>query len=346
MNRKGFAPVLLLLIVAVIAASVLAWFYYQGSFTQTGKTSMNAEVSGKPLKVAKYYWPGTFWVEIADSKGFFKEEGLNVELVDTNADYYQSLQDTVDGKIDTNNFPLFDFLSYDLQGANLVAVLGGDVSNGATGIVANSSIKTVADLTGKKVGVAKGTFSEYMLETVLKENNVDISSVEVLNIATEDTVSLLSSGKVDAVASWEPLMSEAVTKLGANIVFNTSELFGLDASVWTFDRKFITERPGDVAAFLRAWKKTIAYIESNEKEAFQIIANNYGATIDDVIGYASSDKILSLEEAKGRFAYSSGIDSTQGLIVGMNEFMISKNLTSETVRTDSILVSSFIKALK
>jgi ABC-type nitrate/sulfonate/bicarbonate transport system substrate-binding protein len=55
--------------------------------------------SGEVMKVAKYYWPGMYWVEIAESKGWFREAGLNVELIDTNPDYFQSLQDTADGKI-------------------------------------------------------------------------------------------------------------------------------------------------------------------------------------------------------------------------------------------------------
>lgn len=345
-NKKGFSAIILLPLLLIVFAGVFGYMYFSGNLLTKQEELKSSATTSEVMKVAKYYWPGTFWTEIADEKGWFKEAGLNVELIDTNSDYYASLQDTVDSKIDTNNFPLFDFLYYNTTGANLVAVLGADVSNGAAGIVANQNISNITDLVGKKIGVAQGTFSEYMLEVVLTKNNIDLSSVEIVNVATENTIDLLESREVDAVVSWEPLMSQAVTDLGANIVFDTSELFGLDASVWVFNKDFISKREGDVAAFIKVWAKTSEYILKNPKEAYQIIADNYGVTVSDVEAYVASDKILSLAEAKQRFNYSAGFDSTQGLVVEMNDFMIKKGLTEKTLKTNDILDSRFVTSIK
>ena len=56
-----------------------------------------AATSAKPIRVAGLYWPGRFWADIAHSKGWFKEAGLNVEWVDTNPDYFASLEDPAAG---------------------------------------------------------------------------------------------------------------------------------------------------------------------------------------------------------------------------------------------------------
>ena len=54
--------------------------------------------SSTPIRVGAAYWPGFYWMDVAQEKGWFKEAGLNVEWVDTNADYFASFDDLVSGK--------------------------------------------------------------------------------------------------------------------------------------------------------------------------------------------------------------------------------------------------------
>ena len=156
-----------------------------GVIASLGFIAWRSTTTTTPIRVAKYYWPGEFWVEIADSKGWFKEAGLNVELVDANPDYFKSLQDTVDGKIDTNEFVLFDFVKYLGQGADLVVVLAGDRSLGADGIVAKKGITSVNDLRGKRVGVPNGTYLHFILDTLLEREGIHHSEVTDVNIQAE-----------------------------------------------------------------------------------------------------------------------------------------------------------------
>lgn len=74
-----------------------------------GRESAQA-VAGPPLRVGAYYWPGEYWVDIAHKKGWFREAGVNVEWVDTNADYFASFDDLANGKLDVVCFSLFDLL--------------------------------------------------------------------------------------------------------------------------------------------------------------------------------------------------------------------------------------------
>src|SRR5712691_126502 len=53
-----------------------------------------AAPSHPPLRVAAYYWPGMYWIDIANDLGWFREAGLNVAIVDTNADYFASFKRT------------------------------------------------------------------------------------------------------------------------------------------------------------------------------------------------------------------------------------------------------------
>ncbi len=62
---------------------------------KTPKEEKGPELSGLPMKVAGAYGSGSFWVQIAKNKDWFKEAGLNVEIIDTDPDYFGSLDDMV-----------------------------------------------------------------------------------------------------------------------------------------------------------------------------------------------------------------------------------------------------------
>lgn len=63
-----------------------------------------------PIRIGAYYWPGFYWADITHQQGWFREAGLNVEWVDTNADYFASFNDFYAGKFDVVTFTQFDFL--------------------------------------------------------------------------------------------------------------------------------------------------------------------------------------------------------------------------------------------
>lgn len=80
-----------------------------------------------------------------------------MELIDINPDYFASLQDMVDGKMDSNNFALFDLMTFNLQGADLEMVVNTANSFGAESIISRQGIETIPDLRGKRIGVSKKT---------------------------------------------------------------------------------------------------------------------------------------------------------------------------------------------
>ena len=100
------------------------------------------------MKVAKYYWPDMMWIEIAAEQGWFDDAGLNVELTDTNSDYFACLDQMTAGELDTNSFTLFDLLVRVAAGAGLAGVINQDYSFGAKSLIAKAEINNVAGLRG------------------------------------------------------------------------------------------------------------------------------------------------------------------------------------------------------
>jgi NitT/TauT family transport system substrate-binding protein len=198
------------------------------------------------MTVARYYWPGEYWVDIAAEKGWFKEARLDVRLVDTNADYFASLADTAEGGLDTNAFPFYDFV-VTAPRADLVGVLVTDISNGADGVVGRRGLRSLRDLRGKRLALSRGTYLEYLVDSILPEHGLRLDDIAILDVPGEKAPGLLAAGKADAFASWEPALSEAEASGGVRL-FDTSRLPGLNGAVQAFKRRFIDERPDEAFA--------------------------------------------------------------------------------------------------
>lgn len=78
-------------------------------------------------------------------------------------------------------------------------------------VKADSPIKTVADLKGKKIGLARGSSAHYFTYKALKEAGLDIThDVEIVPLQPPDARPAIESGSIDAWAIWEPFLSIAL----------------------------------------------------------------------------------------------------------------------------------------
>jgi NitT/TauT family transport system substrate-binding protein len=304
------------------------------------------KTTGLPMKVARYNWPGMYWVEIAHKKGWFKETGLNVQLIDTNPDYYGSLDSMVDGKMDVNGYYFFDLINYRLKGADLIAVINQDNSFGVDAIVAKKGIETIRDLKGKTIGLTKETYLEYLLSISLARTALTLHDVTIVDMPGEKTVEEFIKGNVDAIVTWEPFVTEAINKGSGRRLFDTSEIPGIMPGVCAFHKSFIEKRPEDIQAYVNVWHKTTRFIKENPKEAFGIIADIYNVAPGEVQALTQADKILDLRDNLTAFSYGTGFESLHGTARQINNFMINKGMTDKQLDSTEFLDVRFIRTLK
>ena len=324
--------------------SVLILVGVSGCQSETNK-SQRPETTDLPITVGTAFWPGMFWLDIARHKGWFEKAGLNVVYVDTNADYVRSLNDMVAGKIDVNGFSLFDLMSFNIAGSDLVMVINADNSIGAEAILSNSEIQDLEGLRNKKVGVSKGGYLEYILDEALARQGIDKSDLKIVDVLPQNVSSELQKTNVDAVVTYEPFVSEILAENVARKLFDTSEIPGISPNGATFHRSFIEERPGDVQAFVDVWHKTTEFIKQNPKEAFSIIANVYDSTPGDVQAFTQTDKILDLRENIVAYSFGSGFESLHGAARKMNNFLIEKGVTDKQLDSTEFIDARFLRVL-
>lgn len=335
MSKKLIVPTFLFFIALITLA---CW-----QLTPKEKPGFN--LTGLPMKISVNYWPGQYWISIAHKKGWFKQAKLNVELIEAKKDYFASLQEMVDGKIDGNNFSLFDLIKFNIKGSDLVMIFQADDSFGGDVIVAKSSLKTIQDLKGKKIGVTQNTYLEYILDIVLEKKQVGLNEVKIVDMLGEKASDAFIKGTVDAIVTWEPVVTTAIKKGHGHKLFDTSEIPGISPSGFAFHRSFIEARTGDVHAFVEVWNKTINFIKENPKEAFGIIAEAYKTTPREAQAFAQTIRIQNLQENLTAFTFAAGFHSLHGVSRKINNFMIKKKETINQLDSTKFIESLFIRHL-
>ncbi|MEA5619369.1 ABC transporter substrate-binding protein [Cronbergia sp. UHCC 0137] len=218
-------------------------------------------VKRPPLKVACVTFIGYRPAIIAQEKGFFKAQGVEVEL--SYVDYAQLQQaDFSAGKYDGIGLTLGDFMILSATNPDMQAVMVVDETNGADVVVAQSDIKTVSDLKGKKLGANLGGFSEVFVTEMLKQSNLTTDDVSLVKFDALQIPQRLENNTIQAGHTWEPYLSEAV-KSGGHILFTSQQTPGLILDVVAFRGETIRDRPEEIRAFVRGWLEALNYWEAN-----------------------------------------------------------------------------------
>lgn len=331
---KAFAVVLI--ITATVVAGVM------GYRARTQNTTHTA------LPIVKYGFipfPGTFPYLVAIDKGFFQEEGVDVVIVDEE-DYTKMNEKVATGAIDfQSQYVLIDVVDAVSRGKDLKVVMATDFSNGADAIVAKKTIETVVDLKGKKVGVASGTLSQYLLSDALKKFKLTLADVTQVDLSSLDAASAFIAGEVDAAVSWEPDVSKAVNEGNGVRLYTSVESPGLIIDTLAFRSEFVKLYPERVAGVVRGYMKAMDFIAKNPDAAYEIGANYSKISPAEFSEQLKGVKLMTKDDNASLMVYKSSIDSLHGAVNQANQFLKDIGVTTATVDSTQIIDPTFIRGL-
>lgn len=257
---------------------------------------------------------------VARDKGFFADEGLEVELIapaDPNdppklvaagrADVAVSYQPQLHIQV-AEGLPLRRFATLVATPLNCLVVLE------------DSPVQGIADLAGRKVGFSVGGFEDALLGAMLAGVGLGIDDVTLINVNFSLSPSIVS-GQVDAV-------------IGAfrNFELNQMDLAGHpgrafyveEHGVPAYDELIMVahaERAGDAkfAALTRALERGIQYLVNHPAESWALFIEAYPELDDDLNRLAWRDTLprFALRPAaldRGRYARFASFLADQGLI--------------------------------
>ena len=202
------SPKLLFRLVPHLVAMVLIAGLSASFFSGCGGGAEPAASTGKPkVKLAYIGLTCEAAMFVAEEKGFFEEEGIDVELIKTDWD---GLRDGLGlGRFDVN-YTLIMYLLKPIEQGLDVKITGG-IHTGCLRVhaAADSGIETVEDLRGKRIGIpTMGSPPFLFASRALAAKGLDPEKdVEWVVVAPDVSMLALENGQVDAIADSEPIGS-------------------------------------------------------------------------------------------------------------------------------------------
>jgi NitT/TauT family transport system substrate-binding protein len=231
------------------------------------KAKVTIAVGGKNLL---YYLPLT----IAETRGLFKAEGLDVTIVDF-AGGSQALRAVVGGSADVVSGAFEHTVNMQAKGQRLRAfVLQGRAPQIVLGVNPKTmpNFKSVADLKGRKIGVtAPGSSTNVMVNFILAKAGLKPSDVSIIGVgASQGAVAAMRSGQIDAISNLDPVITLLLRSGDLKVVSDTrvvaeaDKVFGgpMPAGCLYAPQSFIDRNPATTQALAHAIVRADKWIQA------------------------------------------------------------------------------------
>ena len=235
------------------------------------KPKLTIGVGGKPLL---YYLPLT----IAETRGFFKEAGLQVETNDFGGGS-RALQALLGGSVDVVTGAYEHTIRMQTKGQDVRAVLELGRFPGIVLAVKKdkaAQIRTPADLKGMKIGVtAPGSSTNFFVNFLMAKAGVNPKDAAFIGVGTGlSAVAAIKRGEIDAIANLDPvvskletdgdvvIMADTRTEAGTRAIFGGSN----PAAVVYLKNEFIEKNPNTTQAIVIAFHKALTWIAAASPE--------------------------------------------------------------------------------
>lgn len=243
--------------------------------------------ANQELTIAHSTWVGYGPLYIARDKGFFEEEGLDVDLV-VMEDVKTRMPALAAGRIDVAVTTIDTVLAFYSPEHPLSYLFALDDSRGGDGIVAGKDIKTIADLKGKSIAFTEGSVSQFFLSVLLKDAGMKLSDVNALNMSAGDAGAAFVAQKVDAAVTWEPWLTRGKDTDHGHVLVDSTKTPGLITDIMVTTNDMLEKNRPAMEGLYRAWSKAIAWQKDNVEEADEIMAKGVGGWLEDPAVFAET----------------------------------------------------------
>ncbi|WP_333651903.1 ABC transporter substrate-binding protein [Lacrimispora sp.] len=319
-----------------IIAGIMAVFAVIGILGGCQKAAGQDHVKSD-LVIRLAHQPGHTQPLIAGDQGFFEEEfakdGITVELKQF-ASGPPIIEAFAAGEVDfglvgdqpavqgkANNLPL-----------KIIGSYGSTEKGNALIASADSGIKTLSDIRGKKIGYTAGSVGHQLLLKFLEAEGLTVNDAELLNLSPGDIYTSLESGSIDAGVTWEPYITKSVSSDVADVIQDGTG-YKYNVNVIIADVAFLEENPEISARLLKVLNRAAKWADEHEEESLDILAKASGL---DSSAFAATfekfDRSLFLDQKK--------IDS----IKETADYLRKQGTIRSDVDIESVIDLSFLKA--
>lgn len=348
MRRRNLLKSATLVILSASATTVL------GSCNQTASTSdsdatdssatdSSAESSSATLRVGLVPWLGWGEAKIAEAMGYFEEEGIDVQQT-----VFQSVTEVntafLSGQIDLVWLVAGDLVVLSDTTPGLKFIYVSDYSGEVDAIVGRN-VASPADLAGKTLAREEVPYEIVFVEKFLEFADLSKDDVNVVPLTAADGSVALVAENLDAVATYEPFVSNALNASDENTILFSAAGTNIIVNGLASSEAFLTERRDDVLAYLRAVEKANQFRDNNQAEAYQIIADWIGVSPEEVADLMG--KITLLDAADNKvIAFAADNDlNVADSIDSAGPILVEAGVAKQAIPGEELVDGSFVAEL-
>lgn len=242
-------------------------------------TSCSKQAQTPSIKLAINPWPGYEFLYLASELGFYQDEGLDVELLEVaslaDANRLYSI-----GKANAMASTLIEVVKAAANNNKAsTIILVADYSNGGDVILSTKNIDSIDQLRGKKVGVELGSVGIFLLYEALKQHQLSLDDVTILNVEQLEGLNAISTNTVDALVSYPPYSLDILKSGQHQKIFDSSRLPMTIVDVLSVEKSLVEQYPQLVPKLRNVWQRTLTYYEQHPDIALQIMAKREGISV-------------------------------------------------------------------
>lgn len=210
-------------------------------------------------------------VGVAQTRGFFKQEGIDAEIIRMNPNV--ATMALVSADVDYSTLIGSTILA-NLKGAR-VKIIACSLDRTPLSLVSKANIKTVKEVKGKTIGVGSyGSTPDIIARMVVKHHGIDPDSeIKLLALGSDAArLTALKEGVIDVMIVAPPVDFEA-KRLGFNIISRAGDIFRFPYNGMAAGMKKLSEQPDEVKRVLRAMLRANGYILKNRQGTIQVLVN-------------------------------------------------------------------------
>jgi ABC-type nitrate/sulfonate/bicarbonate transport system substrate-binding protein len=264
---------------------------------------------------------------IANDRGVFKAEGLDVEVTDFGGGA-KLQQAMVAGAIDMTVSAGTD-LAFSVKGSpdKAVAAMGNRPVLGIV-VAYDAPLKTVDDLKGKKVGVTTvGSLTEWLMKRLIAQKGWAKDAVTIVPVGSDlqSQAALLTTGQIDGVVAPPAFGVQLELSKKARILlpgFDIGKDF-LGEAIYA-SNQLIQSNPNAIRHFLKAWFQNIAWMRAHKPETVDL-ARKYTHYTEEVES-KEYDLVMPIFSPDGKF-HPAAVETLAESFVDMGTFDHPPDLT-------------------
>ena len=245
--------------------------------------------SAGTMRLGMTTWVGYGPMFLARDKGFFKENGLDVELriIEDAAIYMAAI---AAGELDGNASTLDEIMKYRSPEFCFKAVAALDDSHGGDGVLVREDVTSLKDLKGQQIGMNEGSVSQFWFNILLTREGMTEKDLQITNMTADDAAAAFIAGQIPAAVTWDPHLSLVRSKKQGKVLIDSAETPGVIVDVVALTCDYIKNNPKDVEAFNKGLFKAVEFIKTNPDEAYAIMAKGVGGYLEKPEDFAEAAK--------------------------------------------------------